>query len=126
VKALPGLVDEAEVNVRVARVIGDGAYDSGDVYDLLEARGIEAVIKPRRNSRLDAGSPSRRRAVDQVRCLGYDGWARLTGYGRRWAVETAYSTFKRVFGEHSLSRGLESIARELAGKVALYNMLVNV
>jgi hypothetical protein len=110
----------------VAKVYGDGAYDSGDVYRLLEGRGIEPVIKPRRNSRLDAGPPSRRRAVDQVRCLGYDGWARLTGYGRRWAVETAYSTFKRVFGEHSLARSFESIAKELVGKVALYNMLVNV
>jgi len=126
VKALPGLVEEAEGNVRVAKVYGDGAYDSGDVYRLLEGRGIEPVIKPRRNSRLDAGPPSRRRAVDQVRCLGYDGWARLTGYGRRWAVETAYSTFKRVFGEHSLARSFKSIARELVGKVALYNMLVNV
>jgi hypothetical protein len=96
------------------------------VYRLLEGRDIEPIIKPRRNSRLDARPPSRRRAVDQVRCLGYDGWARLTGYGRRWAVETAYSTFKRLFGEHSLARSFESIARELVGKVALYNMLVNV
>jgi IS5 family transposase len=126
VKALPGLVDEAEGNVRVAKVYGDGAYDSGDVYRLLEARGIEPVVKPRRNSRLDAGPPSRRRAVELCRELGYEAWARLTGYGRRWAVETAYSTFKRLFGEHSLARNLENIARELAGKVALYNMLVNV
>jgi len=125
VKALPGLVEEAEGNVRVARLYEDGAYDSGDVYRLLEGRGIEPVIKPRRNSRLDVGPPSRRRAVDQVRCLGYDGWARLTGYGRRWAVETAYSTFKRLFEEHSLARSFENIARELMGKVALYNMLVN-
>jgi len=126
VKALPGLVDEAEGNVRVAKVYGDGAYDSGDVYRLLEGRGIEPVIKPRRNSRLDAGPPSRRRAVELCRELGYEAWARLTGYGQRWTVETAYSTFKRVFGEHSLARSLENIARELAGKVALYNMLVNV
>jgi hypothetical protein len=72
----------------------------GDLNRLLEAKGIEPVVKPRRNSRLDAGPPSRRRAVDQVRRLGYDGWARLTGYGRRWAVETSYSTFKRLFGAH--------------------------
>jgi len=126
VKALPGLVDEAEGNVRVAKVYGDGAYDSGDVYRLLEGRGIEPVIKPRRNSRLDAGPPSRRRAVELCRELGYEAWARVTGYGRRWAVETAYSTFKRLFGEHSLARNLENIVRELAGKVAVYNMLVNV
>ena len=125
VRALPGLVGEAEGNVRVARLYGDGAYDSGDVYRLLEGRVIESVIKPRRNARVDTGPPARRRAVSQIRELGYDAWAKLTGYGRRWAVETAYSTFKRLFGEHSLARSFENIARELAGKVALYNMLVN-
>jgi len=93
VKALPGLVEGAEGNVRVAKVIGDGAYDSGEVYDLLEAKGIESVIKPRRNSRLESGPPARRGAVGRIRELGYDAWARVTGYGRRWAVETAYSTF---------------------------------
>jgi len=41
VEAAPGLVEGAERNVRVARVYGDGAYDSGDVYRLLEGRGIE-------------------------------------------------------------------------------------
>ena len=125
VKTLPGLVEEAEGNVRVARLYGDGAYDSGDVYRLLEGRDIEPVIKPRRNSRLDVGPPLRRRAVELCRDLGYEAWARLTGYGQRWAVETAYSTFKRVFGECSLARSFENIVRELVGKVALYNMLVN-
>ena len=73
VRALPLLVEKAEGNVRVARALGDGAYDFSAVYGLLEGRGIEPVIKPRRNSRLDAEPPSRRRAVDQVRRLGYDG-----------------------------------------------------
>jgi len=125
VRALPGLMEGAERNVRVAKVYGDGAYDSGEVYDLLEAKGIEPVIKPRRNARLDTGPPARRRAVSQIRELGYEAWARITGYGRRWAVETSYSTFKRLFGELSLARSFEDIVRELVGKVALYNMLVN-
>jgi len=42
--------------------------------------------------------------VGRVRERGYEAWAKLTGYGRRWTVETAYSTFKRLFGEHSLAR----------------------
>jgi hypothetical protein len=45
VEAAPGLVEGAGRNVRVARVYGDGAYDSGKVYRLLEGRGVEAVIK---------------------------------------------------------------------------------
>jgi len=72
VEATPGLVEGAGRNVRVARVYGDGAYDSGKVYRLLEGRGVEAVIKPRRNSRLGSGPPSRRRAVALIRELGYD------------------------------------------------------
>jgi len=72
-----------------------------------------------------SGPPARRRAVSQIRELGYEAWAKLTGYGRRWAVETSYSTFKRLFGELSLARGFEGIVRELVGKVAFYNMLVN-
>jgi hypothetical protein len=116
VKALPRLVDGAEANVKVSKVIGDGAYDSGRVYGFLEGRGIGAVIKPRRNSRLDTRCPGRRLAVGRVRELGYEAWARLTGYGGRWAVETAYSTFKRLFGELSLARSFDSIVRELVGR----------
>ena len=126
VKALPGLVEGAGRNVRVSRLLGDGAYDSGKVYGLLDELGVEAVIKPRRNSRLDTRCQGRRLAVGRVRELGYEAWARVTGYGRRWVVETVYSTFKRLFGEHSLARGFGNIVKELAGKVALYNMLVNV
>ena len=43
----------------------------------------------------------------------------------RWMVETAYSTFKRLFGGCSLSRTLENIVHELVAKVALINLLVN-
>lgn len=106
-------------------MLGDGAYDSSKVYGLLEGRGIEAVVKPKGNGRSDRGHQGRRRAVDLVKRLGYDGWARLTGYGRRWAVETAYSTFKRVFCEGCMARSLGNIAIQLVGKVALYNVLAS-
>ena len=125
VEALPGLVEGSGRRVRVAEVLGDGAYDSSRVYGLLGDMGVEVVVKPKRNGRPDRGHPGRRRAVELVRRLGYDGWAKLTGYGRRWAVETVYSTVKRLFGECSLSRSFENIVRELACKVSLYNMLVN-
>jgi len=125
VKAFKGLLEKAEKRRRVVRWLGDGAYDSGEVFEMLEARGIEPVIKPRKNSRLDTRSPARRREVEQFRDLGYDAWAKEKGYGRRWMAETAFSTFKRLFGEHSLARTLDNITRELGAKVALYNMLVN-
>jgi len=125
VKKAEALVEKSMGNVRVSRVLGDAAYDSSRVYSLLEGRGVEVVVKPKRNARSDAGHPSRGRAVGMIRELGYATWQEFTGYGCRWAVETAYSTFKRLFGESVMGRGLGSIAAELVGKVALYNALVS-
>jgi IS5 family transposase len=125
VNAFPRLIERAEERRRISQALGDGAYDSAEAYEELEARGVEPIIKPRRNSRPDTPSPSRRSAVRQYLNLGHQAWARLKGYGRRWMVETAFSTFKRLFGEHSLARTLENIARELVAKVAIYNILVN-
>ena len=44
VKAFPGLVKEANEKRWIACWLGDGAYDSGDVFEELEERGIEAVV----------------------------------------------------------------------------------
>ncbi len=125
VKAFPGLLKKAEEKRRIACWLGDGAYDSGDVFEEMEERGIEAAIKPRRNSVPGPGSSARGRAVREFQELGYEGWAMEKGYGRRWAVETAFSTFKRLFGGHCLARVMDCITRELVAKVSLYNMLVN-
>ena len=46
------------------------------------------------------------------------------GYGRRWAAETAFSAFKRLYGEHSMSKNMENITKELAAKAYIYNMLI--
>jgi len=124
VKAFPGLLEEAGKRRKIKRCLGDGAYDSGDIYEALEAQGIESVIKPRRNSVPDTSS-ARGRVVEEFHGLGYEAWACEKGYGMRWMVETAYSSFKRLFGECSLSRTMENIAHELVAKVALYNLLVN-
>ncbi|GAG04054.1 unnamed protein product, partial [marine sediment metagenome] len=44
VKAFPGLLKGAEERRRrIIQWLGDGAYDSGGVYEALEARGIEPV-----------------------------------------------------------------------------------
>jgi hypothetical protein len=44
-------------------------------------------------------------------------------YGRRWAVETAFSTYKRLYGEYCMSRNIENIERELKAKAYIYNTL---
>jgi hypothetical protein len=47
------------------------------------------------------------------------------GYGRRWSAETAFSTFKRPYGEYSMAKNMENISKELSAKAYIYNMLIN-
>lgn len=124
-KVFPKLLDRAEGHGRVVKVYGDGAFDSSDIYELLDSKGIEAAIKPRKNSRLDTPSEARRGAVRLHRRLGHRRWARLKDYGRRWSVETAYSTFKRTFGEFCLAKTMKNITKEFTTKAFIYNMLIN-
>ena len=124
-KALPGLLDMAERHREISKMLGDGSYDHAEAYEDLGSRSIEAAIKPRRNSRPDTPSKARRKEVRLYQHLGHRRWAKHKGYGRRWSVETTYSTFKRAFGEFSMAKTLENIAKELVAKATIYNMLVN-
>jgi len=124
-RVFPQLLRKTERRRKVSKVIMDGAYDSSKVYKLLDQKGIEAVIKPRRNSRLDTPSEPRRRAVTLCKRLGYRGWTKLKGYGKRWSAETAYSTFKRTFGDSCMAKTFQNITKELTTKAYIYNMLVN-
>jgi len=124
-RVFPELLRKAERHVKVSKTFMDGAYDNSKVYRLLEQKGIEAVIKPRKNSRLDTPSEPRRRAVTLYKRLGDKQWTKLKGYGKRWSVETAYSTFKRTFGEYRMAKTMKNITKELTTKAYIYNMLVN-
>jgi hypothetical protein len=49
----------------------------------------------------------------------------MMGYGRRWSAETAFSTFKRLYGEYCMAKNTENISKELMAKAYIYNMLIN-
>jgi IS5 family transposase len=53
------MVDRSMKAGNVIKVIGDGAYDSIRLIRHLERRGIEPIIRPRRNARTDRGPPSK-------------------------------------------------------------------
>jgi transposase len=60
-----------------------------------------------------------------LKMFGERGWSMFMGYGRRWAVETAFSTYKRLYGEKTMSRNIENIERELKAKAYIYNILIS-
>jgi len=122
---LKPLVEQAERRCRVVKVIADGAYDSRSNFALLEERGIEPAIRVRKNSsRRARGCPARKRVVmKQLRDL--ERWKRRVRYGLRWMAETAFSTFKRLFGEHVMARSLPNMVREMFLKASLYNLFTS-
>jgi hypothetical protein len=119
------MVDRSMGAGNVIKVIGDGAYDSIRLIRHLEMRGIEPIIRPRRDARTDRGPPSRRSAARMIRDYGYRAWSRIVGYGGRWMAETAISRFKALFGEHLLSRKPRWMDSEHTIKALIYNMLLS-
>jgi hypothetical protein len=77
------------------------------------------------NARVDRGPPERRNSVIILKTLGEKAWGRLMGYGRRWTAETAFSTFKRLYGEYCMAKSMENITKELSAKAYVFNMLIN-
>jgi len=124
-EVLPSIMANASRYRLISEACMDGAYDSSKNYALLRKMGINPIIKPRRNARTDRGPPERRSSVIILKTLGEREWSRVMGYGRRWAAETAFSTFKRLYGEYSMAKNMEKIAKELSAKAYIYNMLIN-
>ena len=119
------LVEQAQKHCKVVKVLCDGAYDSRENFAFLEEQGIEPAIKVRRNSsRRARGCPARKRVVmEQLR--DPERWKRRVRYGLRWMAETAFSTFKRLFGEHVMARSLRNMVREMFLKASLYNLFTS-
>lgn len=116
------LLREASQRVQVVKLLADGAYDSRELFSLLQELGVEPVIRVRKDSsRLARGCPARRRAVLAQK---QPGWQKRLGYGMRWLVETAFSTLKRRFGE--FVRALKPVYafQEILIKCFVYNLLI--
>ncbi|MDN7025355.1 IS5 family transposase [Methanoculleus sp. FWC-SCC1] len=107
-------------------VLGDGAYDRNEIFNLLEKRGILSGIKTRNDAATHStGSPYRAECVrDRNRLGGYRMWAQKNNYGMRWKVEGDFSSLKRIFGEGVRATSREGMFREIQMKVNWYNMLI--
>ena len=122
-RMLQPLVEEASRKGKIAKAIGDGAYDTRSNFHYLAEKGIEPVIKVRRDASSRAGGCVPRKLVAQEYLRDPEGWKRRHGYGQRWMVETVFSTFKRTFGEYVSAKTMHNMANEIILKASLYNLL---
>ena len=123
------LISQAEENLsgrKIKEALGDGAYDRREIFDHLQQKGIQPVIKIRSNAITKArGSPARARAVRELKDLGYQSWKEKYNYGQRWAAESVFSAVKRISGEHVMATKTENMMQEVVLKFAFYNLIMH-
>ena len=118
------LVEEASRKRKIAKAIGDGAYDTKSNFRYLDAKKIEPVIKVRKNVSSRAGGCMPRKLVAQEYLRDPEAWKRKHGYGQRWMAESVLSSFKRTFGEYVSAKTIRNMVNELMLKASLYNLFI--
>jgi hypothetical protein len=123
------LVNQAERNIgggKIGGALGDGGYDRREIFNYLNEKGIQPIIKIRSNACTKSrGSPARADAVREIKEIGYQAWREKYRYGRRWATETTFSAVKRIAGERVSASKPENMLQEAKLKFAFYNILLN-
>ena len=123
-KMLKKLVDNAssENNNHVKGILADGMYDSNNNFRYLSKNHIKPGIKTRSNSKVKSTN-CHARNMSVVRTTSKpQRWKHSVSYGHRWMAETAFSSIKRMFGEHVTARKFSNMVKEIFLKATLYNM----
>ena len=53
-------------------------------------------------------------------------WSKANCYGDRWTVESAFGSFKNLFGEHVSAKTFRNRSKEVKIKFGILNMLLAV
>lgn len=105
----------------------DGAGDTHQLFDFCDQHGIDPIIKLRKNAVVDPGgrgSWKRGIEVEKYRRLGYEAWAKIKHYGRRWTgTEGIFSAVKRIFSERVRSKKIENMCKEVKRRFWAYAVL---
>ncbi|MCS7170875.1 MAG: transposase, partial [Aquificaceae bacterium] len=108
---------------KVKEVIADTGYDIHEIFRYLGRKGIKPVIKVREGVVI-IGNRAGDEVVRAIR-KGKKKWRKINGYGRRWHVESFFSSFKGWFGEYVSSVKFENIRKELMFKVVITSMFLS-
>jgi len=124
-KHLIPLVDMAVAGGhRITKVLADGAYDARYNWNGMRERGIEFVTNICRNAvAVSKGCIVRSRAVAERDRMGTDAWKKMHGYNMRWKVESAFSDYKRMFGESVSAKTFDNMVKEISRNIECFNWM---
>ena len=124
-RCLPGQLKQVES--RVERVYGDGAYDARICYRAIDQCRARAIIPPRRGSTLwkDDYLKGRNSNLRAIRKLGLKKWKKKVGYHTRSLVETAFFRLKRIFSDKLCSQRDETQITEVMIRCRALNRMTS-
>ena len=126
---LPELLGQIEGSIE--RLCADGAYDSHEIYEVIEARGTKPIIPPRKGAVIaqhgncSAPEKPRDKVVRDIKKTGRKKWKIKTGYHKRSLAETTMYRIKTIFGGVLRSRLFETQAVEALLKCHILNRMTS-
>ena len=147
-EALQNIENSQNVKIADELFVGaDGAYDSNDNFETCEKQNVTPVIPVRKNFSIKTdGSVIRKEQgliqlgnckmndknikifdhlTEEQKIQNQKQWKIEVSYGRRWSVEIAISSFKRILGENVSARVWDNVVREIKFKVMIYNLMID-
>ncbi len=126
------LLDEVEGKIK--RGFGDGAYDDKKFRKKVKSLGGQAIVPPDRNAiykgSVDEAMRQRDLDVAAIHILGGDErarkiWKKLIGYYKRSLAETTFSRIKRILGPNLKARKFENQKVECQVKCLIMNKMIS-
>ena len=108
---------------RIKRLFADSAYEAHDSWIYLTSKNIKFVVRFKSNtSPKSNGSMERGESAKIWVEMGPEEWTIINDYGLRWKVESAFSDFKRLVGEHIRARSKLGRITNVVGRTIVYNL----
>jgi len=115
-KSVEPMLAQLDPALEIDTAIGDGGYDTWEVYDVIKARAPDAkiIIPPKKNAKIKQHgnckqSPLQRdETLRAIRKSSRKAWKKQSGYHQRSLAETAMFRFKTIFDDHLSTRSQEA------------------
>ncbi len=128
-KVLPELINNITINQNkiIETAIMDGSYDNNKNFQFLSFKGINSVIKVRKNSKCKKTNHYLRNKAIKIQSNNLQNWKDSVSYGKRRMAETVFSCIKRMFGrEYVTAIRFKNMIKEMLLKASLYNLFQSI
>ena len=122
----------SQITYPINDIMGDGAYDSKNCYDVCQAINANPIFPPRKGAVIHQHGNSkaeplaRDQIIRDIRQLGKKGWKEKSGYHRRSLAETTMFRFKKQFTAELKSRDFNNQANEVFLKCGILNQFATI